>query len=208
MIKDLDKSLEVLLKSEMAQQADISFEQPKRNWRGQANKGGRALINLFLYDVRENKSLRTHQHWSQDATGRLAIQNGHKKRMPYRLDCAYLLSAWAADPQDEHELLSDCLAALLRTPVLPLKVLQGGLQQSLDVPLRLAGTDELASMTDLWSALGNEFHVAVPIIVTIPFNPWRPAEVNGEVLGARFRLYQKEGPPDPAGEYLVNTSEK
>ncbi len=127
MIRDLDRTLEQLLRSELAgidaNQLEISFAQPSGEW--VSRRGGRLTVNLFLYDVRENAALRRHQ-WQQ---GQEAANGGARtgavslKRTPLLLDCFYLVSAWSGADEtkrafDEHELLSLTIRALARYPVL------------------------------------------------------------------------------------------
>ena len=127
MIRALDRTLEQLLRSELAEidanQLEISFAQPSGDW--VSRRSGRLTVNLFLYDVRENAALRRHQ-WQQGqeaANGAARTGAVSLKRTPLLLDCFYLVSAWSgADetrrPFDEHELLSLAIRALARYPVL------------------------------------------------------------------------------------------
>lgn len=117
MIDDLDRTLRELLTQEMPRVArgevDVSFHQPNRDW-----KRDKAALNFFLYDVRQNPTLRQHQ-WQevvdreQSANHRIAMQ-----RTPLRLDCFYMVTAWSGEPLDEHRLLTECLMTLARYPVL------------------------------------------------------------------------------------------
>ena len=103
MFDDLDETIRQLLIAEMPVkngEVEISFDQPKREW---SARQSRPTLNLFLYDVRENHILRQHQ-WEQ------LPRNGsddmaHLKRMPFRVDCTYMLTTWASVPEDEHRLL-------------------------------------------------------------------------------------------------------
>jgi len=127
MIRALDRTLEQLLRSELAEidasQLEISFAQPSGDW--VSRRSGQLTLNLFLYDIRENATLRRHQ-WQQiqegvNGSGRAGAVS--MKRTPLMLDCFYLVSAWsgadeARRPLDEHELLSLAIRALARYPVL------------------------------------------------------------------------------------------
>lgn len=121
MIADLDLTIRQLLTNELAEVAndavDVAFDQPNDEWSGRLSK---PTLNCFLYDIRENATLRQHQ-WQQPPRGRngtddLMIQ---LRRTPLRIDCFYMITAWVADhPQDEHLLLANCLMALARYPIL------------------------------------------------------------------------------------------
>lgn len=122
MIDDLDRSLIELLKLEIPkvdrQDVEVSFVPPNREWRR-----GKPALNFFLYDVRENVILRHHQ-WQQVQTAgngngtSLSDNQLLLRRLPLRMDCHYMVSAWGNEAIDEHLLLTECLVALARYPVL------------------------------------------------------------------------------------------
>ena len=120
MIDDLDRTIRELLNQELprvqAGQVDVAFFPPNRDWRREGS-----ALNFFLYDVRENAALRQHQ-WQEVRTGepgaRAADHQVQLRRTPLRLDCFYMVTAWSTDPIDEHRLLTECLIALARYPVL------------------------------------------------------------------------------------------
>ena len=123
MIADLDETIRQLLKEELPiknSEIEVSFEQPKRE---NSAKWTKPTVNLFLYDLRENNVLRQHQ-WERlaggDNGGRGGVEQlARLKRSPMRVDCCYMLTTWANDPEDEHRLLTRCLLALFRFPILP-----------------------------------------------------------------------------------------
>ncbi len=170
MINDLDETLRQLLIKELPVkngEIDIKFDQPKREWSARISK---PTVNLFLYDVRENNVLRQHQ-WEQ-----LHEENGKvtRKRSPMRLDCFYMLTTWAADPDDEHLLLSRCLLALFRYPILPEERLVGAMRsQPFEVQARLAAHDRLTNPAEIWSSLDNEMRPSVSYIVSLAMDPWQ-----------------------------------
>jgi hypothetical protein len=184
MIADLDETIRELLRAELPiknGEIDISFDLPKHEWSGRLNK---PTVNLYLYDVRENPTLRQHQ-WEQLQNG-----NGHGKqgdhlarlkRLPFRVDCFYLLTTWANDSRDEHRLLTRCLLALFRYPILPEDRLVGTLRNPrFEIQARVAVHDRLTNPAEVWSALDNEMRPSVPYILTITLDPW--SEVTGEVV--------------------------
>ena len=131
MIDHLDRTIKALLEQELPQvgsgQVEVSFEQPSRKWSGDHRP--KPTLNFFLYDVRDNPILRQHQ-WQTIGDSRNGMSAGDEKktvvqkRTPMRVDCFYLVTAWSADadptkrPQAEHRLLSECLMALARYPIL------------------------------------------------------------------------------------------
>jgi len=179
MIADLDETIRQLLIAELPVkngEIEISFDQPKREWSARLS---RPTLNFFLYDLRENATLRQHG-WE-----RLSPPNGgnlaHLKRTPFRVDCFYMLTTWAAEPDDEHRLLSRALMALFRFPVLPEDRLIGTLQNPpFEIQARLASHDKLTNPAEVWSSLDNELRPSVSYIITLALDPWQ--EVTGPVV--------------------------
>jgi hypothetical protein len=104
-----------------------------------------------------------------------------QKRAPLRVDCHYLLTTWASEPEDEHRLLARALLALFRFPTLPESMLQGTLQaQPFEVPAAVARHDKLTNPAEVWSALDNEIRPSISYVVTLALDPWQP--VSGPVV--------------------------
>jgi len=178
MLADLDETLRQLLIAEIPVkngEVEISFDQPKREWSGRLS---RPSINLFLYDVRENNVLRQHQ-WERlpdNGDGR-----AHLKRSPFRVDCFYMLTTWAAEPDDEHRLLTRAMLALFRFPILPEDRLVGSLKSPpFEIQARLAAHDRLTNPAEVWSSLDNDLRPSVSYVVTLALDPWK--EISGPVV--------------------------
>ncbi|MGB1251123.1 MAG: Pvc16 family protein [Candidatus Promineifilaceae bacterium] len=174
MIADLDETLQKLLKNELPiknGEIDIKFEQPKREWSARLSK---PTINFFLYDLRENVKLRAqHRERVMQKARNGRDRQVHMKRTPYRMDCYYLITTWAVEPEDEHNLLSACVTALLRHPSLPPEYLIGELEeQPYSIHSKLASPDVLPNVSEVWSVLDNEMRPAVTCVLTISIDPW------------------------------------
>lgn len=201
MIADLDETLRQLLISEMPiknGEIDISFDQPKREWSARLS---RPSLNFFLYDLRENPQLRRHQWERTRSNGRQVEQ----KRTPYRLDCYYMLTAWAAEPEDEHRLLTRALLALFRYPVLPRERYVGKLiHQPYDIATQLARHDRLTNPAEVWGALDNEMRPTVSYLVTLALDPW--TEISGPLVQSfTMHTYQRRpdgGSPIPSSDMV------
>lgn len=174
MIADLDETLRALLKREIPLpdgEVDIQFEQPKREWSARLSK---PTINLFLYDMRENTQLRVQQRERVMQSAR----NGREthiamKRTPFRMDCYYLITTWANESEDQHNLLGATVTALLRHPTIPLDLLEGELtNQPYKIISKLASPETLPNVSEVWSVLDNEMRAAVPLVLTITIDPW------------------------------------
>lgn len=172
MIAELDRFLKTLLLDKLgypAGEIEVQFHQPAREWSGRLS--GQATINLFLFDVRENNTLRQHEWQRLPATQSNLVQ---QQRTPYRIDCHYLLTTWVNDPEDAHRLLGECLLALLGTPLVKTEDLAETplAGQPYDLPIRVAAHDKMTNPAEVWSALDNELRPSISLIVTIAMNPW------------------------------------
>lgn len=187
MIDALDKTLQKLLSREVAGLAEeaIFFDPPGKEFAA-PQKG----IDLFLYDVRENRELRSNEWFDNRREGR-----SFRKRAPVRVDCSYLITAWAGDTFSEHLLLSQVMRALLRYPTIPLAFLQGELGNAdLPLPTSVLQPGHLQSLGEFWQALGGEPRAALNYTVTIAVDPFTEIEappVTDSVAGI------KEGPEVP-----------
>jgi hypothetical protein len=171
MIDDLDRTLEELLKREfpptLISQVAISFAPPDN----QFPPAGVVppAIDLFLYDVRENRGLRDNEPLLERQSSGAVV----RKPSPVRIDCSYLITAWASSSStsaalDEHRLLSEVLRVLLRHPTLPKQILQGVLQgQQPPLPTATAQAGQLQSLGEFWQALGGKPKAALHYTVTV-----------------------------------------
>ena len=199
MIADLDATLEALLRRELpaaiVAATAISFDAPD----DQFASSGIALpaIDLFLYDVRENLDLRSNE-WIVE---RPDAGNLVRHPPPTRVDCSYLVTAWASGTsptraQDEHRLLAEVLKVLVRFPALPADLLTGELAGA-DPPLPVTSLTpgRLQSPAELWQALAGKPRAALNLTVTAAVVPV------SEDAGPRVqeRIFQlSQGVPPPA----------
>lgn len=183
MIADLDETIRKLLIDEIPiknGEIDIKFDQPKREWSAKLTK---PTINIFLYDIKENAELRR-QGWQ-----RVPQKNGGngqvvQRRMPFRVDCHYMMTTWAAEAEDEHRLLTRAMLALFRHPELPDEFLVGQMEhQEYALRSSLARHDRLTNPAEIWSSLDNEMRPSVSYIVTLTLDPW------AEITGPAVRVY-------------------
>ncbi len=173
MISDLDIALRDFLVRELPiknGEVDIRFEQPKREWSARLN---RPTLNLYLYDVRENQKLRqTQPAWEIE---RNADGTSTQWRKPVRVDLHYMITAWATEPEDEHNLISRVLMTLFRFTSIPQDVLPPSLQeQRQPISFMVAQYNELNNPADLWNVLDNEMRPVVALIITLAIDPYSP----------------------------------
>lgn len=171
MIDDLDRTLEELLKHSLSpdliRQVSISFATPDAQFPPASVT--LPAINLFLYDVRENRELRNNEWLVERQSNGTAI----KKPPLVRVDCSYLITAWTNETsptpiRDEHRLLGEVMKMLLRYPTLPSEVLQGSLvEQELPLPTMSLQPTQLQSIGEFWQALGGKPKAVLNYTITI-----------------------------------------
>ncbi len=194
MFDDLDNTLQQLFKRELppalVSQVTITFAAPDLQFPPPAVT--LPAIDLFLYDVRENRDLRSNE-WIVE---RRSDGTANKSRAPVRIDCSYLITAWASSTsnspaQDEHRLLGEVMKVLLRYPTIPDVVLQGSLQgQEPPLPTTSLQPGRLQNVTDFWQALGGKPRATLNFTVTIGVMPEAPVEAGALVVDKHldFRL--------------------
>jgi len=194
MIDDLDKSLENLLKQELppelVAQITISFATPD----GEFPPPSVTLpaIDLFLYDVRENRDLRDGE-WRLERHG---DGSAVRKAPAARVDCSYLITAWpsassSTPARDEHRLLGEVIKALVRHPMLPAGVLEGTLQgQQPPLPASSLQPGRLQSLAEFWQALGGKPKATLNYTVTIGVETGIVTAAGPPVQERVFRLEQ------------------
>ncbi len=180
MIDDLDRTLEKLLKQELPEalvnQITISFATPDDQF--PPTSVTLPAIDLFLYDVRENRELRSNE-WS--------VERGNDGRSisrqpPVRVDASYLITAWASESSttpahDEHHLLGEVMKVMLQYPTIPEDIVQGNLKgQDPPLPAIILQPGHLQSMGEFWQALGGKPKAALNYTVTISVEPFEAIE--------------------------------
>jgi hypothetical protein len=191
MINDLDSTLEVLLRHTaphlVANRVAISFAPPDNSF--PPASVALPAIDLFLYEVRENREFRSNERVAErgkDGTVTLLPP-------PVRVDCSYLITAWPSPGdnaiKDEHSMISEVMAALLRYPVLPRQLLQGTLaNQPLPPPVTALQAGSLQSMGEFWQALGGKPKVALHYTVTIAVQAGLGMEEGPPIVDSRIRV--------------------
>ena len=173
MLDDLDKTLKQLLSQTGFKEDQISFKPPD----DAVTESTSPAVNLFLYDVRENRELRSNE-WIQNRQSDGSVS---KRRSPVRVDCAYLITAMAGDPLSEHRLLGQVMMALLRYPHIPAELLQGELAGQQPLPTSSLQASNLQSLSEFWQVMGNKARAVLNYIVTISVDPYESIET-GPVL--------------------------
>ena len=192
MIDDLDRTVEELLRRELApalvEQIAISFGAPDSDF--PPSSVTLPAIDLFLYDIRENMELRR-TGW---VVGHNADGTATKRQVPVRVDCSYLITAWASEssttrPLDEHRLLSEVMKILIRYPIIPEALLQGSLKgQEPPLPSSTLQPGRLQSVGEFWQSLGGKPKAALNYTVTIGVALGVPVETEVPVIDKTLKL--------------------
>jgi hypothetical protein len=206
MFNDLDASLTQLINdAPMAQlrNADVSFVTPEN-----AFAPGQPTVDLFLYEVRENRNLRDSRP--------IVERNGNdftSRPAPLRADCAYIVTTWTAGPVGaariaaEHQLLGQALAWLSRFPTVPDRYLQGALG-SLDrlypPPALVAQSDPNQNAGDFWVAMGIPPRPAFGLTVTVEIALGDP--VSGHLVATHSAVVAGDAPWVGVGGRIVDST--
>lgn len=173
MLKDLDDSILAMLQGEATEgselaSATISFAVPDESWR---NTGTTLTLNIYLYDIRENRTLRSNDLIkSLDSEGNYTINKAEP-----RVDCSFIITAWnksdTDDPDNiliEHRLLSQVLEVLLKNSTVPSSYLSGLLEdQEPDVRISTSKGSGVPNPVEFWTALGTPFRASLDCTFTI-----------------------------------------
>jgi hypothetical protein len=167
----IDEAIERLLRREVPlpeATVDISFAAPDRAWGAGLT---RPTVNVFLWDIRRN---------TVRSTGGLAQQtsNGQVARRPSSpvVDLRYLVTTWATEHRDEHQLLGSVLVCVLANSSVPPEDLPPQLPTTSSLSLSLAGEDARVP-GEFWSSLDGRLKPGLQIVVSLPLEifAWAPA---------------------------------
>ena len=169
MIAEVDAALEALVRRDAVNGArvDVLFDAPNKDWVARRNA---PTIDLYLYDIREDLPRRQLAMEPVRSTS-----SGHvtERRLPARrFRLSYLVTAWTQRPEDEHRLLSACLATLARNEFIPFDLVDGSLAVS-PYPVLLTvclPPPQDRSIADVWSALGGELKPSLDLVATAPLD--------------------------------------
>lgn len=177
----IDESLEAYIRGEVplaVNDVDVSFERPDREWGAAVT---RPTVSAFLWDVRRNSGEQEAGVGTQQVNGRAV-----RRAVLPRVDCRYLVTAWAGDVRTEHQLLGSVLGALLRNTVLLPNYLSNGLGELRPLPVlniaRFDGTDN----SDFWTAIGGELRPALDLTLTVTFDTALSAEAGPPVTSVEI----------------------
>lgn len=156
MISDLSETLRAILTQpgmprELAS-AQIVFDRP-----ADTLNPTQTSLDLFLYDIRENRHLG---------------DGGPPVAVPVRaLACTYLVTAWPVGGLElalqELQLLSEALQVLSAYPTIPERFLRGSLAGHDPPQMLVMHPDALKNTAEFWTSLGGRLRPSLTVTVTI-----------------------------------------
>jgi hypothetical protein len=160
-INHLDRALERYLREQVPlpeSTIGVSFDPPDKDWGAALN---RPTVNVFLWHVERAVAASPTGLAQREGT------NGIERRSTNpAVEFHYLLTAWASDVKDEHQVLGSVLSTLLRHGVLPDDLLPEGFA---DGKCRISlGTSEQRVPGEFWSALGGRLKPGLQLKITVP----------------------------------------
>ncbi len=172
MISDFDRTLEQLLEQEFGTPLpfDLSFAMPDKDFAPISSD--KNTLNCYLYDIGEDRELRSVEpivRHNSDGTVETSPA-------PARIKLSYCITAWSpaqttpsiAPELDEHRLLSQALAVLLKNAVLPADLLVGLLAgQEPPLPTSVVMPSDMKSTSEFWNAIGGQLRPSLDYSVTI-----------------------------------------
>jgi hypothetical protein len=156
---------------------DFFFTVPDEGWRAKVRNASRIRLNIYLYEVRENRDFRRSAPDLIPLPNRTVVAS----QPPAYFDCHYLLSAWSPsedselfDPvQDEHEVLSEAMRVMLRNPdVVPaaVNISDGVVFTNAHVYFTVAPPEPPRVLNDFWSTMKLPWRPAVMLVATAPLD--------------------------------------
>lgn len=163
MMQALDDCLELFLRAQVplgVRDIDVSFQPPDRTWSAGLN---RPTVNLFLYDVRRSAERAQAGREASEVDGRTQW-----RRPAPRVEFRYLVSAWANDIRDEHQLLGGVLRSLLSVRELPADYLGAELTGLAMTPTVEVASSGSARFGDPNRLLDGQLKASLDLMVTAP----------------------------------------
>jgi hypothetical protein len=149
---------------------DVSFDAPSGAWSAQLS---RLTVNLFLHEVGRSAQP---PHPRADRRG----PDGAMQRRPPlpMVELSYLVSAWAGNSRDEHQLLGDVLTCFLANQVLPPEFLPEPLSSGVQIVIGQQGTQR---PRELWQAVGGTLKPSFNLSVTVASDAYQWTEAAPQV---------------------------
>lgn len=161
MLHLVDEGVAAYLRAEMGPSAsgvDLVFAAPARDWSSGLT---RPTINCYLWSI----TPAAHGNVGGFEEVVEADRTFRRAALP-RIDLRYLVTAWADDPRDEHQLLGSLVQLLARPRQLAPEHLPAPLAAITPLPsVQLAG-QAYDDRADFWTALDGRYRPGLDVLVT------------------------------------------
>ena len=164
MIQFIDEAIEALLRRDVPLpegSADVSFAAPDRQWGAGVT---RPTVNVFLWDIRRNTTRMTAGLAQQSSDGAAVARRPSNPVV----DLRYLVTAWAAEHRDEHQLLGSVLRCVLANSKVPMGDLPPQLPAT-SLSLSLA-SEAAGAPGEFWRSLDGRLKPGLQIVVSLPLD--------------------------------------
>ena len=194
MINLIDSMIEEILRDELPEsEYDISFDVPTKEWSVRIS-GNKPVINVYLYDIYENLTLRSNE-WSIE---KYRNRSYRKEHPDVKLDLYYIITVWSPANYDgvieEHSIIGMILSKLFEFTIVPEKYLRGELRSaksevSISVATREAFREQ--GIGQLWNTMEQPWKPAIYLTVTAPISIQK--RITGKtVFSRKLRIGQIE----------------
>ena len=192
----------------------VRFQPPDENWRTYVSGLNLRALNLYLIDLRENRTLRSNESVRVAANG--FVEDTYS---PRRIDCHYLITAWSAAQEtpaveatlEEHRLLYQVMSALTRKEPLvprevyapaPLPATFPAVIADEELPTELLPIEGFPKYAEFWGTMGakHPWKPAVWLVVTLPvIYDAQPAD---PMVTTRLAEFLQSGSPGTAETWI------
>jgi len=154
----VEQGLEKLVRAALPlpeQVGEVSFDPPSRTWAAQLS---RITVSMFLFGIGRSAQPPRPMPDRAAADGRI------QRRGPLpMIELSYLVSAWAGNVRDEHELLGDVLGCFVTHQVLPAEFAAPALLSSVQIALAPADTSRVK---EVFASVDGSMRAAFEIVLT------------------------------------------
>jgi len=167
---------------------DVSFDAPDRTWGAGLT---RPTVNVFLWEITRSPGFR-----SVGLEQRSNQEGALERRLPTPpAELHYLVTAWANEQRDEHQLLGSVLRAVLSQPKLPEDLLPESLPKG-TYRVALASGDTRPP-ADFWSALDGRLKPGLQLQITMPLDvfAWQPTATPADTVSVATEPVERPQPP-------------
>lgn len=167
-IRIVDEGLERFVRAELPlpeDVGDISFDVPSSGWSAGLS---RLTVNLFLFEVTRSAQPNRAPLRRVDADGKA------ERRSPQPMvQLNYLVSAWAGNARDEHQLLGEILSRIAGLDTLPPQHLPRPLSSSVHLTM---AEDDRHRARDIWNGAEGPLKAAFTMQATVAADTfgWAP----------------------------------